>query len=317
MQPTPDFSDHAASVEPNRHKEQTMDSFMDSLQQGGVGLGIQGIQQFQDLFARVGSPEQPSDQNGLLHPDSALRQDQSYFPSPESELAATPKPSKRNTRKRSASVTSYYSDNEDGYQESHTGLVKRGHHAGTPPAGPFHQQPTILILPSISTLSGLPVNLRLLISCSRAFFKEQTEGDWLIYRRNYLELRCAVEAADSLGVATESLSVEVDGERKEVKKLWAEVRAVDGKNQSVELIQGTSTVGFGFVWLRFEEADRMRCCFSHRREPERRAARSPSSWPLAATHSRSKTPSPSPKPAEIRSPRSPTFTGSCSGLRLR
>ena len=64
----------------------------------------------------------------------------------------------------------------------------------------------------MSSVSGLPAKIRLWIaSCQRAFFKENPEGDWLIYRRNYLELRCAVESVDSLGNPVEKLSVKLRG----------------------------------------------------------------------------------------------------------
>lgn len=65
--------------------------------------------------------------------------------------------------------------------------TRRGVHAGTPPEGPFFGSTTLTLIPLLDE-TGMPARLEVLAECHRAFFKEEDEGCWLIYRRNYVSL---------------------------------------------------------------------------------------------------------------------------------
>ncbi|KAI9029237.1 hypothetical protein DFJ74DRAFT_657561 [Hyaloraphidium curvatum] len=121
--------------------------------------------------------------------------------------------------------------------------LRRGEHKGTPPAGPFTGAMTVQILPLVG--ADGPVTSRILLHCQRSFFREDDGGEWIIYRRNYIHLKAAVELLGPLDDPVEEVAVKTDDGEKRIEKWWVEVRAVDARNANVELVQCTSKRDFG------------------------------------------------------------------------
>lgn len=211
----------------------------------GVGLGIAGMGELFLLPANQlaqPNPPGPSLEPGRLVEEPLGEPEQAQDPDYEPTASTRTRRARKN--KRPAPVSDDDDDdseNDFGGPKSTNGKLPRGYFEGVPAEGPFAGQPTVQILPCTNA-AGSPVVVSLSISCQRAFFKDHEEGDFLIYRRNYMEIRCAVDARDAAGNLTENLKVEIEGEAKEVPRLLVEVRAVDGKTAPVDLIQGTSRV---------------------------------------------------------------------------